>query len=50
MYTEDGVSFSYFRFQGEVPKNLFVVNDQYDAAVALHWVENYLLNSTGTKS
>lgn len=27
------------------PKNLFLINDAYDAAVALYWIENYLLKS-----
>ncbi len=35
------------RFKGVPPKNVFTVNDSYDAAVALHWVENNLLNSSG---
>ena len=33
------------RYQGERMKNVFVVNDQYDAAVALYWLENNVLNS-----
>ncbi|KAL4238233.1 Cilia and flagella associated protein 61 [Mactra antiquata] len=28
------------RYLGEKPKNLFVVNDDYEAAVALYWIEN----------
>lgn len=28
------------RFDGAPPKNLFSVNDDYDAAVALYWLEN----------
>ena len=39
------------RYQGERMKNVFVVNDQYDAAVALYWLENNVLNSqTGHSS
>lgn len=29
------------------PSNLFVVNDQYDAAVSLYWMENNVLNTQG---
>lgn len=31
------------RLQGRVPNNAFVVNDTYDAAVALYWIENNVL-------
>ncbi len=31
-------------FTTDPPKNLFLVNDDYDAAVALYWIENNLLN------
>lgn len=34
------------RFMKTPPKNLFLVNDEYDAAVALYWVENSLLKSS----
>ncbi|XP_052767765.1 cilia- and flagella-associated protein 61-like [Mya arenaria] len=30
------------RFTGERPRNLFTVNDAYEAAVALYWIENNL--------
>ena len=34
----------FFRwFVGQPPKNLFVVNDDYDAAVALFWAEQNLV-------
>ena len=33
------------RFLKAQPKNLFTVNDEYDAAVALYWIENYFLKS-----
>lgn len=32
------------RFTQNPAKNLFLVNDQYDAAVFLYWVETHLLN------
>lgn len=35
------------RFTGSTPKNCFVINDSYDAAVALHWSELNILNTTG---
>ena len=35
------------RYVGKPPKNLFVVNDAYDAAVALYWTENNILNNEG---
>lgn len=39
-----GILLSYFRwFVGEPPKNLFVVNDDYDAAVSLFWAEQNLV-------
>lgn len=31
----------------EHPCNLFAVNDQYEAAVALYWLENNIVNTTG---
>lgn len=30
-------------FVGEPPKNVFVVNDDYDAALSLYWMERNLL-------
>ncbi|XP_053397247.1 cilia- and flagella-associated protein 61-like [Mercenaria mercenaria] len=33
------------RFIGDKPKNLFTVNDAYDAAIALYWIENSLVKS-----
>ncbi|KAK3093002.1 hypothetical protein FSP39_009876 [Pinctada imbricata] len=33
------------RYLKAPPKNLFLVNDEYDAAVALYWTENYILKS-----
>lgn len=33
------------RYLKPQPKNLFTVNDEYDAAVALYWLENYFLKS-----
>jgi len=30
-----------------VPKNVFVVNDAYEAAVVLYWLEDNVLNMTG---
>lgn len=33
------------RYFKNPPKNLFLINDAYDAAVALYWIENYLLKS-----
>ena len=33
------------RYLKSPPKNLFLVNDEYDAAVALYWTENYILKS-----
>ncbi|XP_064621787.1 cilia- and flagella-associated protein 61-like isoform X2 [Lineus longissimus] len=35
------------RFMGEVPKNVFTINDAYDAAVILYWIENNFLNKAG---
>ena len=35
------------RFKGVPPKNVFTINDSYDAAVALYWIENNLLNTQG---
>jgi type IV secretory pathway VirB4 component len=35
----------YRRYLKNTPKNLFLINDAYDAAVALYWIENYLLKS-----
>ena len=34
------------RFSGVKPKNLFSVNDAYDSAVALYWIENKLMKSS----
>ena len=34
------------RFSGVKPKNLFLVNDTYDSAVALYWIENKLAKSS----
>ncbi|KAK3611320.1 hypothetical protein CHS0354_029969 [Potamilus streckersoni] len=31
------------RYFGVKPKNLFTINDEYDAAVALYWIENILV-------
>lgn len=31
------------RFEGKMPNNVFVINDSYDAAVALCWAESNLL-------
>lgn len=33
------------RYLKPQPKNLFTVNDEYDAAVALYWLENYFLKA-----
>ena len=35
------------RFVGTVPKNLFTINDPYEAAVALYWLEQHFVSSTG---
>lgn len=35
------------RYVGMPPKNLFVVNDSYDAAVALYWLENNIMSHEG---
>ncbi|XP_074649430.1 cilia- and flagella-associated protein 61-like [Tubulanus polymorphus] len=35
------------RYQDIPPKNLFVINDAYDAAVVLYWLENHFLNKSG---
>lgn len=35
------------RYEGDVPKNVFTINDLYEAAVALYWAENNLLDSEG---
>ncbi|KAL3874225.1 hypothetical protein ACJMK2_037270 [Sinanodonta woodiana] len=32
------------RYYGVKPKNLFTINDEYDAAVALYWIENTLVS------
>ena len=29
------------------PRNAFVINDSYEAAVSLYWIENNFLNGTG---
>ncbi|KAJ8309534.1 hypothetical protein KUTeg_014408 [Tegillarca granosa] len=34
------------RYTGVVPKNLLLINDEYDAAVALYWIENYFVKSS----
>ncbi|OWF50418.1 cilia- and flagella-associated protein 61-like isoform X2 [Mizuhopecten yessoensis] len=34
------------RYMKAQPKNLFLINDEYDAAVALYWIENSLLKSS----
>lgn len=31
------------RFIGTQPRNLFTINDAYDAAVAVNWIENHLI-------
>ena len=36
------------RFIGVPPSNVFVVNDCFDAGVALNWVESNMLHSEGT--
>lgn len=33
------------RYMGAKPKNLFTINDAYDAAVALYWIENNLIKN-----
>jgi len=33
------------RFEGNMPRNAFVINDGYDAAVALYWAERNLLET-----
>lgn len=33
------------RFMGQKPKNLFTINDAYEAAVALYWIENNLIKN-----
>lgn len=33
------------RFTGEKPRNLFTVNDAYESAVALYWIENSIVKS-----
>ena len=35
------------RFDGVPPKNVFIINDTYEAAVVLYWVEHNLLKSDG---
>ena len=35
------------RFKGIPPKNVFTINDSYDTAVALYWIDNNLLNTEG---
>ncbi len=35
------------RYDAEPPRNMLLVNDDYDAAVALYWVENNLLGGEG---
>lgn len=35
------------RFEGVPPKNVFTINDQYEAAVALYWAECNLLTNEG---
>ena len=32
------------------PKNLFTINDSYDAAVALYWMENNIIGKEGMKN
>lgn len=34
-------------YTGPIPNNVFLVNDAYDAAVVLHWVENNLMKTEG---
>ena len=34
------------RFGGVKPKNLFTVNDAYESAIALYWIENKLVKSS----
>ena len=36
------------RLLGPAPKNMFVVNDAYEAAIVLYWLENNLLMANGT--
>jgi len=36
------------RLSGPLPKNVFVVNDSYEAAVVLYWLEKNVLRATGT--
>jgi len=38
------------RLLDSVPKNVFVVNDAYEAAVVLYWLEDNVVNATGVCS
>jgi hypothetical protein len=38
------------RWMGVPPENAFVVNDQYEAAVALYWVETNIMHITGQQT
>jgi hypothetical protein len=38
------------RFEGRPPVNAFTVNDSYDAAVVLYWIENNVLDKEGLLS
>ena len=35
------------RFVGTPPKNVFIVNDAFDAGIALNWVENNVVQAEG---
>ena len=35
-------------YKGRVPKNVFTVNDEYDACRVVKWINKYFLNSEGT--
>ena len=34
-------------FEGPIPNNVFTINDEYDSAVLLYWIETNLLYSEG---
>ena len=37
------------RYAGDQPRNVFTINDAYDAAVTLYWVENNLVKKDRSK-
>ena len=36
-------------FEGQIPNNVFTINDEYDSAVLLYWLETNLLYNEGLK-